>query len=103
MGFGVWGLGFLGFGVWGLGFPGGSEYPNRKDLNLGPQIHTLNGFRTLKPHYLGTWTLRVLSFQHKGLGFRASRSCVKVLPRDSLLPCFLLNSLRTNNGSPRTK
>ena len=26
---------------------------------FGPKIHTLNGFWTLKPYYLGTWTLRV--------------------------------------------
>ena len=37
--------------------PRGSEYPNSKVL--GPKIHTLNGFWTLKPYYLGTWTLRV--------------------------------------------
>ena len=36
--------------------PRGSEYPNSKVL--GPKIHTLNGFWTLKPYYLGTWTLR---------------------------------------------
>ena len=32
--------------------PRGSEYPN--STVLGPQIHTLNGFWTLKPYYLGT-------------------------------------------------
>ena len=37
----------------------GSEYPNSKVL--GPKIHTLNGFWTLKPYYLGTWTLRETS------------------------------------------
>ena len=36
--------------------PRGSEYPN--STVLGPQVHTLNGFWTLKPYYLGTWTLR---------------------------------------------
>ena len=38
--------------------PRGSEYPNSKVS--GPQIHTLKGFWTLKPYYLGTWTLKVL-------------------------------------------
>ena len=36
--------------------PRGSEYPN--STVLGPEIHTLNGFWTLKPYYVGTWTLR---------------------------------------------
>ena len=36
--------------------PRGSEYPNSRVS--GPKIHTLNGFWTLKPYYLGTWTLR---------------------------------------------
>ena len=40
--------------------PRGSEYPNSKVL--GPKIHTLNGFWTLKPYYLGTWTLRVRTY-----------------------------------------
>ena len=35
--------------------PRGSKYPNSRVL--GPKIHTLNGFWTLKPYYLGTWTL----------------------------------------------
>ena len=34
----------------------GSKYPNSRVL--GAKIHTLNGFWTLKPYYLGTWTLR---------------------------------------------
>ena len=33
----------------------GSKYPNSRVL--GPKVHTLNGFWTLKPYYLGTWTL----------------------------------------------
>ena len=37
--------------------PRGSKYPNSRVL--GPKIHTLNGFWTLKPYYLGTWTLWV--------------------------------------------
>ena len=37
--------------------PRWSEYPNSRVL--GPKIHTLNGFWTLKPYYLGTWTLWV--------------------------------------------
>ena len=41
--------------------PRGSEYPNSKVLSL--KTHTLNGFWTLKPYYLGTWTLREL---HEG-------------------------------------
>ena len=36
--------------------PRGSEYPNSRVSGL--KIHTLNGFWTLKPYYLGTWTLR---------------------------------------------
>ena len=48
--------------------PSGSEYPNSKVL--GPNIHTLSGFWSLKPcyyfDYLGTWTLRV-ACPHKGL------------------------------------
>ena len=36
--------------------PKGSKYPNSRVL--GPKIHALNGFWTLKPYYLGTWTLR---------------------------------------------
>ena len=40
--------------------PRGSEYPNSRVS--GPKIHTLNGFWTLKPYYLGTWTLRVKGF-----------------------------------------
>ena len=36
--------------------PRGSKYPNSRVL--GPKVHTLNGFWTLKPYYLGTWTLR---------------------------------------------
>ena len=35
--------------------PRGSKYLNTRIL--GPQIHTLNGFWTLKPYHLGTWTL----------------------------------------------
>ena len=35
--------------------PRGSKYPNSRVS--APQIHTLNGFWTLKPYYLGTWTL----------------------------------------------
>ena len=38
--------------------PRGSEYPT--SMVLGPKIHTLNGFWTLKPYYLGTWTLWAL-------------------------------------------
>ena len=36
--------------------PRGSKYPNSRVL--GPKVHTLNGFWTLEPYYLGTWTLR---------------------------------------------
>ena len=36
--------------------PRGSKYPNSRVP--GPKIHTLNGFWTLEPYYLGTWTLR---------------------------------------------
>ena len=39
-------------------YPRGSKYPNSRVL--GPKVHTLNGFWTLKPYHLGTWTLRVL-------------------------------------------
>ena len=39
-----------------MGMPRGSKYPNSRVS--GPKIHTLNGFWTLKPYYLGTWTLR---------------------------------------------
>ena len=46
--------------------PKGSEFPNSKVL--GPKIHTLNGFWTLKPYYLGTWTLR--EWLHLGSGYR---------------------------------
>ena len=49
--------------------PRGSEYPNSRVL--GPQIHTLNGFWTLKPYYLGTWTLRVLLMH-----LLSSRACL---------------------------
>ena len=49
-------------------FPRGSKYPNSRVL--GPKIHTLNGCWSLKPYYLGTWTLsgffRVYRF---GLGY----------------------------------
>ena len=44
--------------------PRGSEYPNSRVL--GPKIHTLNGFWTLKPYYLGTWTLRVIEPRNRG-------------------------------------
>ena len=30
----------------------------RHSTALRPKVHTLNGFGTLKPYYLGTWTLR---------------------------------------------
>ena len=40
--------------------PRGSRYPNSSVS--GPKIHTLNGFWTLKPYYLGTWTLKVLQY-----------------------------------------
>ena len=36
--------------------PRGSKHPNSRVL--GPKAHTLNGSWTLKPYYLGTWTLR---------------------------------------------
>ena len=36
------------------------KYPNSRVL--GPKVHTLNGFWTLKPYYLGTWTLRELDY-----------------------------------------
>ena len=36
--------------------PRGSKHPNSRVL--GPKIHTLNACWTLKPYYLGTWTLR---------------------------------------------
>ena len=36
--------------------PRESKCPNSRFL--GPKIHTLSGFWTVKPHYLGTWTLR---------------------------------------------
>ena len=41
------------------------EDPNTQIVRfLGPKIHTLSGFVwTLKPYYLGTWTLRVLQQQ----------------------------------------
>ena len=35
--------------------PRRSKYPNSRVL--GPKLHTLNGFGSLKPYYLGTWTL----------------------------------------------
>ena len=44
--------------------PRGSEYPNSKVLS--PKIHTLSGFWTLKPQYLGTWTLRASPETHLG-------------------------------------
>ena len=37
--------------------PRGSKYPSSRVL--GSKIHTLNGFWSLKPYYLGTWTLWV--------------------------------------------
>ena len=46
------------YGAHGYVYFRGSEFPNSRVS--GPQIHTLNGFGTLKPYYLGTWTLRVL-------------------------------------------
>ena len=47
----------LGLRVLGPGSVGVKpEDPNSKVL--GPKNHTLNGFWTLKPYYLGTWTLR---------------------------------------------
>ena len=47
--------------AYGLGFgtkklPNGSKYPNSRVF----EVHTLNGFWTLKPYYLGTWILRVV-------------------------------------------
>ena len=40
----------------GPSLPRGTKYPNSRGLD--PKIHTLSGFWTLKPYYLGTWTLR---------------------------------------------
>ena len=50
--------------------PRGSEYPNSKVL--GPKIHILSGFWTLKPYCLSTWTLRVW-FGLEGLSGRESK------------------------------
>ena len=43
--------------------PRGSKYPNSRVL--GPKVHTLNGFWTLKPYYLGTWTLWAIQSARK--------------------------------------
>ena len=39
---------------------------------VGSKIHTLNGFKTLKPYYLGTWTLRVGYYKGYYEGFRGA-------------------------------
>ena len=40
-----------------VGLPRGSKDPNSRVLD--PKIHTMNGFLSLQPYYLGTWTVRV--------------------------------------------
>ena len=40
--------------------PTGSKYPNSRVL--GPKIHILKGCGTMKPYYLGTWTLRITTY-----------------------------------------
>ena len=72
------------FGCW-YPFPRGSKYRNSRVL--GSKIHTLNGFWTLKPHYLGTWTLRVLDVNKYGFSVPYVRALVSdVYDQGSLYP-----------------
>ena len=72
--------------------PRGSEYPNNKAS--GPQIHTLNGFGTLKPYSLGTWTLRgkVLQGFIEGFQLPHFRILCLSISRSLDLSCCILPS-----------